>query len=88
METGALGLLGFLIVVGGLMVTLYRAQRDTPDPPLRRSIITGLVLIGWLLYGNVIFDHVASFFVWSIAAVLLARAEASVDQQAAPQLAG
>jgi hypothetical protein len=80
METGALGLIGFLIVCAGLLVTLYRAQRDTEDPALRRSIITGWVLIAWLLYGNVIFDHVASFFVWSIAAVLLARAEGNLAE--------
>lgn len=76
MEAGALGLIGFLIVCTGLLVTLYHAQRSTSDEPLRRSIITGLVLISWLLYGNVIFDHVASFFVWSIAGLLLAKSEA------------
>jgi O-antigen ligase len=88
METGAVGLIGFLVVCGGLMMTLYRAQRDTPDPALRRAIITGMVLILWLVYSNVIFDHVASFFVWSIAAVLLARAEASMSQDSREQLAG
>jgi len=78
METGALGLIGFLVTCTGLIVTLYRAQRDTPDIPLRRSIVTGAVLIFWLLYSNVVFDHVASFFVWSIASLLLAKAEASL----------
>lgn len=87
METGALGLIGFLIVCGGLVTTLYGGQREVTDPALRRSILTGLVLIAWLLYTNVVFDHVASFFVWSIAAMLLARAEANVAQQAATQLA-
>jgi len=84
METGALGLLGFLIVCGGLLATLYRAQRGTADPALRRSIITALVLITWLLYGNVVFDHVASFFVWSIAAVLLAKAEQNLAEMPPP----
>jgi O-antigen ligase len=87
MEAGALGLAGFLIVCGGLVVTLFHAQRQIRDPGLRRSIITGLVLIAWLLYGNVIFDHVASFFVWMIASLLLAKAEADVDQSAPPALA-
>lgn len=80
METGALGLVGFLIVCWGLLTTLYRAQRETANPALRRSIITALVLIAWLLYSNVVFDHVSSFFVWSIAAVLLAKAEDHVVQ--------
>jgi O-antigen ligase len=75
MEIGALGLIGFLLVVGGLFIALYRAQRGTADRALRRSITTGAVLIVWLCYGNIIFDHVASFFVWSIAALLLAKAE-------------
>jgi O-antigen ligase len=83
MEAGALGLVGFLIVCGGLLATLYRAQRHARDPALRRSILTGMVLILWLLYGNVIFDHVASFFVWTIASVLLAKAEADAAQQTA-----
>ena len=80
MESGAMGLIGFLIVCAGLLATLYRAQRWTSDPRLRRSILTSLVLILWLLYGNVIFDHVASFFVWAIASVLLAKAEAALGQ--------
>ncbi|HEV2804406.1 MAG TPA: hypothetical protein VGW57_05665 [Chthoniobacterales bacterium] len=75
METGALGLVGFLIVCGGLLATLYRAQRMVRHEPLRRSIITGAVLMLWLMYSNVIFDHVASYFVWTIAAVLIANAE-------------
>lgn len=87
METGAFGLVGFLIVWGGLLVTLFRAQRHARDPALRRSIITGLVLIVWLFYGNIIFDHVASFFVWMIASLLLAKAEADVNQPAPPALA-
>jgi O-antigen ligase len=80
METGALGLVGFLVVCGGLLATLYGAQRWTPDPRLRRCILSGLVLVLWLVYGNVIFDHVASFFVWVIASLLLAKAETSLVQ--------
>jgi O-antigen ligase len=75
MEMGVLGLIGFLIVAGGLLRTLYCAQRETSDETIRRTIIAGGVLLIWLLYGNVIFDHVASFFVWVIAAILLAKAE-------------
>jgi len=78
METGVFGLIGFLVTFAGLIVTLYCALRDTPDIPLRRSIMTGAVLIFWLLYSNVVFDHVASFFVWSIASLLVAKAEASL----------
>jgi hypothetical protein len=78
METGALGLVGFLMVSTALCVEFYRAQRKALDPAVRRSIITGTVLIVWLLYSNVIFDHVASFFVWAIASLLLAKAEGSV----------
>ena len=77
METGAIGVLGFLIVSGGLLGTLFRAQRFTPEAALRRSIICGSILILWLMYSNIIFDHVASFFVWSIAALLIAKAEQS-----------
>lgn len=77
METGATGLVGFLIVCGGLIGTLFRAQRVTWDPALRRSIICGAVLILWLMYSNIIFDHVASYFVWSITALLIAKAEQS-----------
>jgi hypothetical protein len=78
METGVFGLIGFLVTFAGLIVTLYWALRDTPDMPLRRSIMTAAVLIFWLLYSNVVFDHVASFFVWSIASLLLAKTEASL----------
>jgi O-antigen ligase len=79
-ETGAVGLLGFITICGGLVATLYRARRAAFDPALRSAMLTGLVLIGFLLYSNVVFDHVASFFAWSIAALLLARAEDDLTQ--------
>jgi hypothetical protein len=78
METGLIGMCGFALVFFGVLRALYQAKRLAPSEPLRRSTLSGLFLIGSLMFINVIFDHVASFFVWTFAAVLLAAADSEL----------
>jgi hypothetical protein len=77
MEAGIIGVAGFLIVCLGLLKALYDAKKSARTEALRRTIIITIALAGLMFYGNVIFDHVASFFVWAIGAAVLA----SVSEQ-------
>jgi hypothetical protein len=71
LETGLIGLLGCLIAYFAALKGLYATKKLTSNEAQRRSIIVGIFLIGSLFYLNVAFDHVASFFAWTIAALLL-----------------
>lgn len=75
METGLMGLCGFAVLYAGVMITLYTASRRVSSIALKRSIMAGLFLVGSLMFINVAFDHVASFFTWTLVAVLLAAAD-------------
>jgi hypothetical protein len=70
-ETGILGVAGFIVVGLGLLKSLYEAKIAAFRESMRRTILITIVLVGTLFYTNVIFDHVASFFAWAISAAVL-----------------
>jgi len=75
LETGLIGLAGCLIAYFVALRALYEVRKTVPDEARRRSIVVGMFLIGSLFYLNVAFDHVASFFAWTLIATLLASSE-------------
>ncbi len=73
-EAGVLGVVGFIGVCLGLLKSLYDTKLSAPSEATRRTIVVTIFLVAVLFYGNVIFDHVASFFVWAISAAVLGSA--------------
>ncbi len=73
-EAGVLGVVGFIAVCLGLLKSLYDTKLSAPSEAMRRTIVVTIFLVAVLFYGNVIFDHVASFFVWAISAAVLGSA--------------
>jgi hypothetical protein len=71
METGVVGLAGFLIVCFGALWCLFVAAKRTRDAALRSSVSITMLLVGSLFFLSVVFNHVASFFAWAIAALVL-----------------
>ena len=71
LETGVLGLIGFLIICYGTLRCLFVAAKRTHDDALRSSILVTILLVGSLFFLNVVFNHVASFFAWVFGGLLL-----------------
>jgi hypothetical protein len=82
LETGILGFAGFLVTCIGALCALFTARSDCSTEGLRRVCILTMFLLGTLFSTNVVFNHTASFFAWSIFAVTIAatsaRSEAAV----------
>jgi hypothetical protein len=74
METGVLGLLGYLVICAGALLTLQRAKREASAGTKAMLLATQFLLLT-MFYSNVIFNHTASAFVWIIFAAVLAAAE-------------
>lgn len=71
METGFLGLLGYILVAAGTIVALQRAKLGVASQSQAVLLATQLFL-GAMFYGNVVFNHTASAFVWMIFATVMA----------------
>jgi hypothetical protein len=71
MESGILGLGGFLVVSAGALLALERARRDAATREESSLLLATQLLLLPILYGNIIYNHVASAFVWMIFAVVL-----------------
>lgn len=84
LETGLIGLAGFLITCAGTLYVMFDTRRKTMDEGLRRVFVLSAFLVGSYFYTNVAFNHFASFFAWMIVAVTLAAASKSI---ALPRLA-
>lgn len=75
LETGALGLAGYLLVCVGALLALQTATRQAPNAGTRAVLLATQMLLLPMFYGNVIFNHTASAFVWIIFAAVMAAAE-------------
>ena len=81
METGALGLIGYLLVCAGAILALQRAKRQMPSAGGRAALLATQMLLLPMFYGNLIFDHTASAFVWMIFAVVMAGVGVKTKQK-------
>jgi hypothetical protein len=71
METGILGLIGFLMICAGAISTLqFAKQKATTESERSLLLATQLLLIS-MFYTNVLFNHTASSFTWLIFVVVL-----------------
>jgi hypothetical protein len=80
-ETGALGLIGYLVVCAGAILALQRAKREAPSAGGRAALLATQMLLLPMFYGNLVFDHTASAFVWMIFAAVLAGIEINTNQK-------
>lgn len=65
-ETGILGLAGFLMICTGAILTLQLAKRDASTKAERSILITTQLLLLSIFFTNIIFNHTASAFAWLI----------------------
>jgi hypothetical protein len=75
METGVLGLIGYLVICAGALLALQRAKREAANVGAKAMLLATQFFLLPMFYGNVIFNHTASAFVWIIFAAVLAAAE-------------
>src|SRR5207248_2545691 len=73
-ETGFVGLLGFMVTCVGTLYVLFRVRRTVMDEGLRRVFVLSAFLVGSFFFTNVVFNHFASFFAWLIVSITLASA--------------
>jgi hypothetical protein len=72
-ETGVLGLTGYVAICGGVILGLQLARRSAETCAMDAALFATQLLFIPMLYANVLFNHVASAFVWMIfAAVIVA----------------
>ena len=74
LETGLIGLAGFLITCVGTIYVIFETRKRIPDESLRRIFVLSAFLVGSFFYTNVAFNHIASFFAWIIVTITLAAA--------------
>lgn len=72
METGGMGLIGYLLVCAGALLALERSKREARSTGARAALLATQLLLLPFFYGNVIFDHTASAFVWMIFVAVMA----------------
>ena len=82
METGALGLAGYLVICAGTLLALQRATQMTQNTGARAALRATQLLFLPFFYGTLIFDHTTSAFVWMIFAAVMAAAEINTNQNA------
>ncbi len=73
-ETGFVGLLGFMITCGGTLYVLFQARSIVIDEGLRRVFVLSAFIVASFFFTNVVFNHFASFFAWVLVAITLASA--------------
>jgi hypothetical protein len=71
-ETGLVGLLGFLVTCVGTLYVLFQVRQMVTDEGLRRILVLSAFLVASFFFTNVVFNHFASFFTWIIVAITLA----------------
>jgi hypothetical protein len=86
-ETGILGLAGFLLPGSGSLGALFNARNSCPTEGLRRVCALTIFLFSSLFFTNVAFNHIASFFAWSIFAVTIAAVSARSEAAVALRMA-
>ena len=75
LETGILGLIGYLTVCAGALLALQCAKRETQSAGVRAMLLATQLLLLSAFYGSAIFNHTSSAFTWMIFAAVLAAAE-------------
>lgn len=75
METGILGLIGYLVICAGAILALQTAKRQASNAGARGALLATQLLLLPMFYSSVLFNHTASAFVWMIFAAVLAAAE-------------
>ena len=81
METGALGLIGYLVVCAGAILALQRAKYQAASAGARAALLATQMLLLPFFYGATVFDHTASAFVWMIFAAVMAGIEQSRNEK-------
>jgi hypothetical protein len=71
MEIGAIGFVGFLITHVSSLFLLYNAWRAAPRADTQGALLAMLLVCAFLFYGGVVFNHVSSFYYWSIVAMTM-----------------
>jgi len=71
LETGAFGLVGFLVIGAGAIFALQIAKRHTTAGGEKAALLATQCLLLSMFATNVVFNHVASAFVWMIFAAVL-----------------
>jgi hypothetical protein len=84
LETGILGLAGFVVTCIGALGALFYARNDCLTEGHRRICILSMFLIGSLFFTNVVFNHIASYFAWTIFAVTIAATSARSEAVVGP----
>ncbi len=74
METGLLGLIGYYVIVAGVILALQTAKLGVSSGAKSALLATQLFFGIMMVTGGVIFNHTASAFVWIIFAAVLAGA--------------
>jgi hypothetical protein len=77
METGILGLIGFLMICIGAISTLQFAKQSVATQSERSVLLATQLLLISMFYTNVIFNHTASAFTWLIFVIALAGSKES-----------
>jgi len=72
METGVMGLLGFVVVGIGALLALQVAKACSVIPGEKAALLMTQLLLLSMFLTNVVFNHVASAFVWMIFTAALA----------------
>jgi hypothetical protein len=70
-ETGLLGLAGYLAICLGAILALQEARRSARTDAMNAALFATQLLLIPLFYSNVVFNHVASAFVWMIFSAVL-----------------
>lgn len=77
LETGIIGLIGYLITVVGVVSCLLEERRLSRDGAARRIVALTLFLVASFFYINVVFNHISSFFAWTVFAMTMAISRSS-----------
>jgi hypothetical protein len=72
LETGVLGLVGFVVICVGALLTLQVAKKHSTMAGAKAAILATQLLLLSMFLTNVVFNHVASAFVWMIFTAVLA----------------
>lgn len=72
LEVGLPGFLGFLAISIGAIVALQAVKSYHAPPGRKAALLATQLLLAATIYNNVVFNHIASAFVWMIFAAVLA----------------
>ena len=72
METGFLGLIGYLVICAGAILSLQTAKRHAAGNETKSVLLATQLLLISMFYGSVLFNHTASAFAWLIFAAVMA----------------